>query len=135
LVQADANIAAILRVKVGQLLFQVKRLRLANGEPLAIENALISFFGCENLMEEDLAHNSLYQMLAEKYGQAPVEADQELEARLASEEDARLLMINKGDPVLHTRRTTYTDRNQPLEYATSVYRGDKYRFYTRLNRK
>jgi GntR family transcriptional regulator len=135
MVHADAVIAAALRIKTGQLLFKVQRLRLANGEPLAIETSLVNFIGCEHLMGEDLEHQSLYQILLQKYGQPPREADQELEARLATEEEARLLKINKGDPVLHIHRTTYTDRNQPLEYAKSIYRGDKYRFYTRLNRK
>lgn len=135
MVPAETTIAALLRIKTGQMLFRVQRLRLANGEPLAIETSQINFIGCEHLMDEDLEHDSLYQLLANKYGQPPLEADQELEARLATEDEARLLKINKGDPVLLTRRTTYTDRNQPLEYAKSIYRGDKYRFYTRLNRK
>ena len=39
-----------------------------------------------------------------------------------------------GSPVLRTRRVTTTRRNQPVEFATSVYRGDKYRFYTRMVR-
>ena len=135
MVPAEEAIATTLRIKTGQLLFKVQRLRLANGEPLAIETSQINFIGCEHLMDEDLESQSLYQLLEQKYGQPPVEADQELEARLATEEEARLLKINKGDPVLLTRRTTYTERNQPLEYAKSIYRGDKYRFYTRLNRK
>ncbi|MDB5080427.1 MAG: GntR family transcriptional regulator [Chloroflexi bacterium] len=135
MVPADAVVATALRIKPGQLLFRVQRLRLANGEPLAIETSLVNFIGCEHLMDEDLEHESLYQILEKKYGQPPLEADQELEARLAGEEEARLLKIGKGDPVLHIHRTTYTDRNQPLEFAKSIYRGDKYRFYTRLNRK
>lgn len=135
MIAADADLAAILQVKPGQLLFQVQRLRLADGEPLAIETSQISFFGCEKLMDEDLVHHSLYHLLETKYGQPPLEADQELEARLAGEEEARLLKIAKNEPVLLIRRTSYTDRNKPLEYAKSVYRGDKYRFYTRLKRK
>lgn len=134
MIPADANLAAILQLKPGQLLFQVQRLRLANGEPLAIETSQISFFGCEQLMGEDLVHNSLYNLLETKYGQPPLEADQELEARLAGEDEARLLKITRNEPVLLIRRTSYTDRNKPLEYAKSVYRGDKYRFYTRLKR-
>jgi GntR family transcriptional regulator len=135
MVPADAVVATALRVKTGQLIFKVQRLRLANGEPLAIETSIINFIGCEHLMDEDLEHQSLYQILEQKYGQPPLEADQELEARLATDEEAHLLKISKGDPLLLVQRITYTDRNQPLEYAKSVYRGDKYRFYTRLNRK
>ena len=67
-----------------------------------------------------------------QFGVPLVEADQELEAGLASAEDAQLLQIAVGSAVLYTRRTTYTERNQPIEYARSVYCGNKYIFYTHL---
>lgn len=130
----DDPVAAKLRVKPGQLLFRVQRLRLADGEPLALETAIISFIGCEKLLEEDLERNSLYQLLETKYGMPPLEAEQELEAGLARDEEARVLKVAPAAPVLLIRRTTYTERGQPLEYAKSVYRGDKYRFYSRLSR-
>ncbi len=132
---ADESIAEKLRIKPGQLLFKVQRLRLANEEPLALETALIFFIGCERLLEEDLERTSLYYLLENKYGVPPLEAEQELEASLAREDEARLLQVKVGGPVLLIRRTTYTERNQPFEYATSVYRGDKYRFYSRLSRE
>jgi len=132
---ADEITAEKLRIKPGQPLFRVKRLRLTEAEPLALETSFISFIGCENLLEEDLEHNSLYHLLETKYGLPPLEAEQELEAGLAHESEAALLKIMAGGPVLLIRRTTYTERNQPLEYASSVYRGDKYRFYSRLSRE
>jgi len=132
---ADEITAEKLRIKPGQPLFRVERLRLTEAEPLALETSFISFIGCENLLEEDLEHNSLYHLLETKYGLPPLEAEQELEAGLAHESEAALLKIMAGGPVLLIRRTTYTERNQPLEYASSVYRGDKYRFYSRLSRE
>ncbi len=130
----DKDTAGKLRIKPGQMLFRVQRLRLADDEPLALETALVSFMGCEKLLEEDLVASSLYTLLETKYGVPPLEAEQELEAGLAREEEAGLLAIMAGDPVLFIRRITYTNRGRPVEYAQSVYRGDKYRFYTRLNR-
>jgi GntR family transcriptional regulator len=131
---ADEATAEILRIKPGQLIFRVQRLRLTDGAPLALETAYINFIGCEKLLEEDLEHNSLYHLLETKFGVPPLEADQELEAGIAHEEEARLLQVVVRSPVLLLRRTTYTERNQPFEYATAVYRGDKYRFYTHLSR-
>jgi len=64
-----------------------------------------------------------------------MEADQEIEAGLASNEDAQLLKIAPGSAVLYTRRVTYTERNQPVEYAQSVYCGHKYTFYTHMRRE
>ncbi len=131
---ADSTVAEKLRIKEGQLIFRLRRLRLADHEPLAVEMSLVNFIGCEKLLEEDLEQNSLYRLLETKYGLPPAEAEQELEAGLAREEEAGLLKIEVGGPVLLTRRVTYTERGQPIEYAKSVYRGDKYKFYTRLMR-
>lgn len=131
---ADELTAERLRVKPGELVFSLQRLRLADAEPLAIESSHLSFKGCERLLEEDLEHNSLYRLIETKYGLPLMEAEQELEAGLAGDEEARLLKVAVGSAVLFTRRTTYTDRNQPIEYAKSVYCGNKYTFYTHLRR-
>ena len=132
---ADEVTAEKLRINPGTLIFRLQRLRLADDEPLAIELSQISFKGCERLLEEDLEQNSLYRVLETKYGIPLMEADQELEAGLAGNEDAQLLKISVGRPVLYTRRITYTERNQPIEYAKAVYCGNKYTFYTHMKRE
>src|SRR5262249_35076580 len=131
---ADAETAERLRIQPGTPVFSVQRLRLADGDPLAIEYARLCFRGCERLLEEELERNSLYGILETKFGLPLMEAEQELEAGLAGGEDAELLRLAPGSPVLYTRRTTFTDRNQAIEYAKSVYCGNQYTFYTRLRR-
>jgi GntR family transcriptional regulator len=131
---ADEVAAGQLRVASGEPMFVLRRLRLADDEPLAIEVSMLTFKGCERLAEEDFAHESLYQLLESAYGIPLMEADQEIEAGLANEEEAKILDVALGSAVLHTRRTTYTERNRPVEYATSVYRGNKYTFHTHLKR-
>ncbi|HEY7123405.1 MAG TPA: GntR family transcriptional regulator [Ktedonobacterales bacterium] len=131
---ADEVVAERLRVAPGQAIVILQRLRLADGEPLAIEFSHLTFKGCERLLEEDLEHNSLYRLLETKFALPLMEAEQELEAGLAGNEEAQLLNISVGSSVLYIRRTTYTDRNQPLEYAKSIYRGNKYVFYAHLKR-
>jgi GntR family transcriptional regulator len=132
---ADEETAEKLRINPGTPIFRLQRLRLADDEPLAIELSQISFKGWEGLLEEDLEHNSLYRLLEAKYGLALMEADQELEAGLTGSEEAQLLKISAASPVLFTRRITYTDRNQPIEYAKAVYCGNKYTFYTHMKRE
>ena len=132
---ASEVVAEKLRVDVGQLVFCLQRLRLADGEPLAIELSHINFKGCEKLLEEDLEQNSLYRLLESKYMVPLMEAEQEIEAGLAGNEEAQILKIPVGSSVLYIRRTTYTDRFQPIEYAKSVYCGNKYVFYANLKRE
>jgi len=135
MVPADQTTAEKLRIGPGTRIFRLQRLRLADDEPLAIELSQISFKGCERLLEEDLEQNSLYRLLETKYGIPLMEADQELEAGLAGNEEAQLLKISINRPVLFTRRITYTERNQPIEYAKAVYCGNKYTFYTHMRRE
>jgi GntR family transcriptional regulator len=132
---ADEATAERLRIKPGLLVFSLQRLRLADNEPLAIEASQISFMGCEKLLEEDLEQNSLYRVLETKYGVTLMEAEQEIEAGLMGEEEAQLLHMPLKSPALFIRRITYTERNQPIEYARSVYCGNKYTFYTNMKRE
>jgi GntR family transcriptional regulator len=60
------------------------------------------------------------------------EAEQEIEADLARPGEARLLHLDAGAAVLRMRRTTFAKGGLVVEYAESVYRGDKYTFATRL---
>jgi GntR family transcriptional regulator len=131
---ANEPTAERLRIKVGQPVYRLRRLRTADGEPLAVETSCITFLGCERLLHHDLEQESLYRLLETTYDVPPIAADQELEADVVGEDDAVLLRVAPGSPVLRTRRVTETRRGQPIEYATSVYRGDTYRFYTRMVR-
>ena len=135
MVPVDEDTAERLHISPGQLVFRLQRLRLADSEPLAIELSYINFDGCEKLLEDDLENNSLYRTLETKYGLPLMEAEQELEAGLMGEKEAQLLKLSVGSPALFIRRVTYTDRDQPLEYARSVYCGSKYVFYTNMKRE
>lgn len=135
MIPADEVLAEHLRIKPGQVVFRLQRLRLADGEPLALEISNLSFMGCERLLEEDLERNSLYRLLEEEYGQILMEAEQELEAGLIGSEEAQLLQVPTGSAALFIRRTTYTERDHPIEYAKSVYCGNKYVFFTRMKRE
>ena len=131
---ADEETAERLRIRPSQPVYRMRRLRLADGEPLAIELTRVSFIGCERLLHYDLAQESLYRLLEGTFDIPLLEADEELQADQATDDESELLQIAPGSPVLRTRRVMVTRRNHPVEYATSVYRGDKYRFYTRLVR-
>lgn len=111
----------------------LQRLRTANGEPMAIETAYLSEKLCRGILNEDLSNQSLYQLLAQKYGVTPARAEQQIEAVACPGNEARLLGIAKGSPVLLLHRTTYSQHNCPFEAVESWYRGDKYVFYAELN--
>ncbi len=110
--------------------FLLKRLRLAGGEPLAIETAYINSRLCPNLLKEDFTRESLYTVLMEKYQIIPTWADAEIEAGAASRQEAALLKLRTGQPVLMARRLTFAANYAVIETVHSVYRGDRFTFYT-----
>ncbi|MEO7019727.1 MAG: GntR family transcriptional regulator [Ktedonobacteraceae bacterium] len=134
MIPADEAVAEHLRIKPGLMIFQLQRLRLADEEPLAIEISNLCFNNCERLMEDDLEQNSLYRLLENKYGLPLLEADQQLEAGLISPDEAQLLKVSVGSAALFVRRITYSERDQPVEYARSIYCGNKYIFFTQMKR-
>jgi GntR family transcriptional regulator len=132
---ADEEAAERLRIKPGQPVFCLQRLRLADDEPLALETSQLYFIGCEKLLEEDFAQNSLYQLMENKYGILLIEAEQEIEAGLFDEEAAHMLKVPVNTAALFTRRITYTERDQPIEFAKAIYCGNKYTYYTHMKRE
>jgi len=110
----------------------LRRLRLADGEPVALENSYLLWDLCAPLLEDDLRDASLYAALIRKCKIIPSRAIQQWTAIACPKEEARLLGIAKGQPVLHIYRTTFSQDDLPFEWVESYYRGDKYSFQAEL---
>jgi GntR family transcriptional regulator len=72
--------------------------------------------------------------LTEKFGFTPAEAVENLSAGAAEQEDARLLGIQKADPLLICERVTLSDRREPIEYCLMKYLSS-YRYKTRIAKR
>lgn len=129
-IEPDAAIRARLRLAQIEPVYLLKRLRLADGEPAAVETAYLPCRLCPGLVNDDLNHGSLYAILKEKYQIAPTWADAEIEAARAAKEEAALLKLKVGMPVLIARRITFSANYDVIEAVNSVYRGDRFTFYT-----
>ncbi|MCX7840137.1 MAG: UTRA domain-containing protein, partial [Anaerolineae bacterium] len=87
---------------------------------------------CPNLLRHNFARESLYAVLEREYGYRLTRAEQTIEAALARPREAALLQIALPAPVLVMERLTYTDQGVLIEYVHSIYRGDRYKFYSTL---
>ncbi|GAB4555743.1 MAG: transcriptional regulator NagR [Anaerolineae bacterium] len=126
---ATVEDAQMLKIAPGVSLCFLSRLRLADGLPMAIEHTRLVAARCPNLFDgHDFATESLYEVLRIHYHIRLTYADQSIEARKATPEEAALLQIAAADPILHIIRVTYTDDGQPIEYARSSYCGARYTF-------
>jgi GntR family transcriptional regulator len=130
---APPHIARALQIQPGDSMVMLKRLRLTDGEPMAIEIAYLPDAICNGLLAEDMHDRSLYQLLMTKYNVFPSRAEQQLQAIACPAAEAQLLGIAKGSPVLHIYRLTFTAEARPVEYTESYYRGDRYVFQVELS--
>jgi GntR family transcriptional regulator len=126
---APDEVSRILNVLPGTRLIKLQRVRLADEQPIAIETTNIVASLCPDLLEKhDFAQESLYQVLRRDYGITMSHAEQTIEARPATKDEATALSIKVGQSVLSMIRVAFTDHNRPIECVWSAYRGDRYKF-------
>ncbi len=129
---ASPPVARALKLQAGQPVIVLQRLRLADGEPMALEVAHLLADRCAPLLHADLGAGSLYTYLSQNLNLIPSRALQALEAIGCPAAEARWLGVSKGAPVLHIHRTTFDQFDQPFEQVDSFYRGDRYIFHAEL---
>lgn len=121
------HVAGVLGVRQGEVVLRVTRLRTADDEPLALQDAYLAPHLGELSLELLSSTGSLYRTLEEQFGLRPSRARQTIAARLPTERECRVLGIGKDVPVLSLERTTYDRDGTAFEYVRSAYRGDIYR--------
>jgi GntR family transcriptional regulator len=132
LVPAAAELAAKLKIEPGEELVRLERLRLAEDEPLAIEESHLVHRICPGLLRSDFASESLREVLARDYGVRWSRARQTIQAILAGEGAAALLGIDPGAALLYIERVSYAQDHAPVEVLRVLYRGDRYVLYNEL---
>ncbi|HWR51271.1 MAG TPA: GntR family transcriptional regulator, partial [Bryobacteraceae bacterium] len=132
IVEATPEIGVALEIAEKTKVFRLKRLRLADGEPMGIQTVHIPMDLAPGLTEEPFESQSLYEILQSKYGLYPATARETHFAATVGWEEAELLHVEAGVPALSAERVTYLRGGRPLEYATSVMRGDRYRIVLEL---
>lgn len=129
-VQPAGEVAASLGVGPDDPVLRLRRLRLANGTPLALmENYLPEPF--TDLTPEALQEFGLYQLLRSR-GITFRVAQQRIGARSATTEEAKLLEIGRHDAVLTMDRVAYDSAGAAVEFGHHAYRPDRYSFEVTL---
>jgi GntR family transcriptional regulator len=103
----------------------LRRVRLADGKPLALERAVFPADRLGDTLDADLETDSLFEALV-AVGLVPTGGSAALAAEAASAEDARLLGVRKGAPLLVERRLIHDQDGEPLEWTESRYVGSRY---------
>lgn len=132
---ASEDAAHYLGLLTGTPVVSLQRVRLAEGEPIALEHCMLVAAMCPQILERfDFSHDSLYEVLWREYGLGMRYAEQTIEARVASEYEATALEVLPGSPVLAITRVSYAEGDRPVEFVLSAYRGDRYKFHAILRK-
>lgn len=116
-------------------LMQIKRTRLIDEVPAAIEDVYVPLDTFPGIDEYDFGSRSLYETLNNVWGVVPVYSMQVMNAKAASEEEAEQLIIPVGKPLLSVFRLTLSEGFKVIEYCESIYNTDKYIFLVRDTRE
>ncbi len=103
--------------------YEIVRVRLANGEPVALERGAYAADAFPGLLDHPL-EGSLYEIMREHY-EMPVRVVERLEPAIARDDEAAALEIEAGAPVMLVRRVAYSDEGRALEDSRDVFRGDR----------
>jgi GntR family transcriptional regulator len=132
---ADDGVARRLEIVSGTPVVRVRRVRTADGEPMALEEAFLPAERFGALAEEDLEGASLFTVLEERFGARFPTADQQVVAVEIVGEDANLLRVAPGRAGLKFHTILLDDGERPLAYAWSLFRGDRYEIRLRQERR
>jgi DNA-binding GntR family transcriptional regulator len=119
----------------GSRLMQLKRTRLIDGVPAAIEDVYLPLEIFSGIEKYDFSNQSLYETLNNVWGIVPVFSMQVMTAKAASQEEADQLEIPVGKPLLSVFRLNLSEDFRVIEYCESVYNTDKYIFLVRDTRE
>jgi GntR family transcriptional regulator len=130
--QAGPGVARALSITEGDAVIHWKRLRRADAVPMCIEDAYLNEVLIPGFLQSGMP-TSLYDALDQR-GLRPTWAEDSVSADLASEEEAGLLELDPGAPVLRQSRRAIND-DKVVEVSRSVYRADRFTMWVQLGQE
>ncbi len=127
---ADPKTQMALGLSDGDYIFEVVRIRLADSIPISLEHARFPAEMFPGLLERPLG-NSLYELLSKHYDTTPDEAVEHIDLVNATSDEARILEVPLGSPLLSITRTTMDTKGRKIEYSHDLFRGDRTRITVR----
>jgi len=127
-IPADDKLAVSLQVGIGQPVVALRRLRLLNGQPVAIADDWIEARKTPGLLSLDWAGGnlSLYDELRQRYSLNPELGETVLSSRLATAEEAKLLDLKRPAAVLTVEQIAYARDGSPINATRSIHHPTRY---------
>jgi len=126
IISASTVLARVLDVDVASSLVHIRRLRLADGEPLSLSDSYLPSALCPGILKYDFNVASLFSTLREVYHLRLARGVSTIESILANQEQAELFNISLPAAFLLREQITYLDTGQAIEYSRTFIRGEKF---------
>ena len=129
--RAEDLVAEALGVKPDASLWEMERLRLADGLPVILEHRYVVAAQCPKLTKTQ-ASGSLYRSFTENHKLQIAGADDIIRAVRLVKREARMMEVPAMSPALEVTSVGFLQDNSPLWWERTMYRGDQYEFHSRL---
>lgn len=126
--EASKFVAQNMDLRLGEVVFRMRRLRSADGVPMMLERTYMPVKVFDGLTQHMVESKSLYEIVEQDFRMKIKTAEEAFGARAARPDEAKLLKIDEDAPVLHLVRTTYNSKNVVIEYTRSVARADMFEY-------
>jgi GntR family transcriptional regulator len=133
--RAPAEVARLLALKAGEVAVQVRRLLLAEGVPVVLDDLWLPGQQFKGLTAERLQawRGPLYSLFEAEFAVQMIRAEEKLRAVAASAEDAALLVVATGAPLLSVERLSFTYGDKPVELRRGLYQTAAHHYRNLLN--
>ena len=128
---AGPDAAEALGIREQDFVIDLVRIRLADGVPISLEHAVFPAEFVPGLPERELG-GSIYELLDREYGLRPDEAVERIEVVAARPDEASILAIDAGAPLLSVTRTTRDAAGIAFEYSHDLFRADRTRISVKV---
>jgi GntR family transcriptional regulator len=133
-VGAPPAVASALGLEPDALVFRLRRLRLANREPMGVQTSCLPLDLVPGIAKTKFGDASLYDILQSRYGLQPATARETYCVALLKRDVATLLGVPARSPAMTAERVTFLVDGRPLEHVQSIMRGDRYKIAIDLTR-
>ncbi|RYG09801.1 MAG: UTRA domain-containing protein, partial [Burkholderiales bacterium] len=133
--RASADVARALSLRAGDAVMQVRRTLAFGGVPTILEDLWLPGNTFKGLTAAQMAGYSgpTYAMFEVEFGVRMVRADEKIRAVIADAQQALLLKVAAGTPLLSVERVSYTYNDVPMELRRGLYRTDSHHYRNELN--
>lgn len=133
IIPATIQIATQLSIQEYGPVYEIKRIRLADDVPMALETSYLPANLIKGVTEE-IINQSLYTYIEERLNLKIDYATQVIESSSANQIEAEYLQVKKGVPIMLIQRNSYLEDGTPVELVKSSYRADRYKFKIQMKR-